>query len=174
MQLKPLLYFPIWNIYKIYPSIFLLTFLNISPHIASSEKDSKIDLYNGWTINLRNPSSFFAITISLSRLSINGDKGKFSSAYFLDCCMNSKLTRPLHCWQIENYFVEAPKSLEWISIAHNTFSSSKSSFLNVFFFYSYLLSTLKCSFISVLSILEIISFLSFVFSSFDKKSTKLH
>jgi hypothetical protein len=45
----------------------------------------------------------------------------------------------------------------------STFSSSRSSFLKLFFFYSYLLRTLKCSFMSVLRMLEMRSFLNLIF-----------
>jgi hypothetical protein len=86
--------------------------LNIRALTGSSEKDYEIDLYNGWTMNFKKPSSFFAITSSLSRLSMNGDKGRPSYAYRRDWLMNYKFTRWLHCWQMANYFVEAPKSLE--------------------------------------------------------------
>ena len=142
--------------------MFVFTFLNINPLIGSSENDYEIDLYNGCTINFKNPNSFLAITSSLSKLSINGDKGRPNSASFLDWFINSWLTNWLHCWHTVNYFVEAPKSLEWINIPQRTFSSSRSSLLKLFFFYSYFFRTLKCSFISVFKILEIISFLNFV------------
>ena len=134
------------NLINNYLSIFLLTFFNIIPLIDSPANDSDSDLYKGCTMNFKKPNSFFAITSSLSKFSMNGDCGIPNSASFFDWFMNSSFTSRLHSLQTSNSFVDAPKSLEWINMPQSTFSSSRSSFLKLFFFYSYLLRTLKCSY----------------------------
>ncbi len=131
-------------------------------------------MYNGCTINFKNPNSFFAITNSLSKFSINGDKGIPNSVSILDWFINSLFTKLLHSLQTSNYFVDAPKSLECINIPQRIFSSSKSSFLKLFFFSSYFLRTLKCSFMSVFKMFDINNFRNLTFSSLVKKSKKSH
>lgn len=142
--------------------------------MRSSLNTSEIDLYSGCTINFRNPSSFLAITTSFSKFSMNGDNGNPSSFYIRDWFLNYWLTNLLHYLQTLNSLIEPPKSLECINMPQMTFSSSRSSSLKLFFFYSNFFSTLKCYFMSVFKMLEIRSFRSLIFCYGDKKSMKLH